>query len=93
MKARHLFTLFVASALHGAALGSGSPAPDGGRIGPVAVADFDRLLSEIKPERGESTWREIPWLTNLTEARRRSLAEGKPLVIFTAADGSPLGRT
>jgi hypothetical protein len=32
-------------------------------------------------------------VTNITEARRRSVAEDKPLVIFTAADGSPLGRT
>ena len=47
----------------------------------------------IKPEDGESRWREVPWVTSLTEARRRSVAEDKPLVIFTAADSSPLGRT
>jgi hypothetical protein len=59
----------------------------------IAPADFDRLLAEIKPQRGESPWREIPWLTNVTEARRKASAENKPLVIFTAADGSPLSRT
>jgi len=29
----------------------------------------------------------------VTEARRKAIAEDKPLVIFTAADGSPLSRT
>jgi hypothetical protein len=63
------------------------------RIASIAVADFDRLVAEIKPQPGESPWREIPWLTNITEARQRAVAEDKPLVIFTAADGSPLCRT
>ena len=63
------------------------------RVAPIAVADFDRLLAEIKPQPGESPWREIPWLTNVTEARRQAIAQDKPLVIFTAADGSPLSRT
>ena len=61
----------------------------------VLVIDIeaDRLLAAIKPQKGESPWREVPWLTNVTEARRRASAENKPLVIFTAADGSPLSRT
>jgi hypothetical protein len=59
----------------------------------ITAADFDRLLAAIKPQQGESPWREIPWLTNVTEARRKASAENKPLVIFTAADGSPLSRT
>jgi hypothetical protein len=63
------------------------------RIAPIAASDLDRLMSEIRPQPGESPWREIPWLTSITEARQRAVAEDKPLVIFTAADGSPLGRT
>ena len=59
----------------------------------LTPADFERLLTAIKPQQGESPWREIPWLTNVTEARRKASAEDKPLVIFTAADGSPLSRT
>jgi hypothetical protein len=55
--------------------------------------ELDRLLTLIKPQAGESPWREIDWLTDVTEARQRAIAEDKPLVIFTAADGSPLGRT
>jgi hypothetical protein len=59
----------------------------------ITAADLDRLLADIKPQPGESPWREIPWLTNVTEARRKATTENKPLVIFTAADGSPLSRT
>ena len=56
-------------------------------------SDLPRLLSEIKPQPGESPWREIAWLTNVTEAQQRAAKEDKPIVIFTAADGSPLSRT
>jgi hypothetical protein len=59
----------------------------------ISPADFEPLLAAIKPQPGESPWREVPWLTNVTEARRKASAEDKPLVIFTAADGSPLSRT
>lgn len=64
-----------------------------GAVPEIPAADFDRLLAAIKPQQGESPWREIPWLTNVTEARRKASADNKPLVIFTAADGSPLSRT
>lgn len=63
------------------------------RVAEIDPADFDKLHALIQPCPGESPWREIEWHTNVTEARRRALAEDKPLVIFTAADGSPLGRT
>jgi hypothetical protein len=78
-----LFTLTVCSTLGRAA----------DNVPPIAADDFDRLLTAIKPQKGESPRRDIPWLTNVTEARRRAVAEDKPLVIFTAADGSPLSRT
>ena len=63
------------------------------RISKIPDGDFSRLHAMIKPQPGESPWREIAWLTNVTEARQRAAAEDKPLVVFTAADGSPLGRT
>ncbi len=59
----------------------------------ASADDLDRLLATIKPQPDESPWRDIAWMTNITEARQRAIAEDKPLVIFTAADGSPLGRT
>lgn len=73
------------------ALASHAGAAD--RVANIDPADFQRLLTTIKPQPGESPWREIPWMTNVTEARRRAAAEDKPIVVFTAADGSPLGRT
>jgi hypothetical protein len=65
----------------------------GKSVGEISADDFRRLLSAIKPQPNESPWREIPWLTNVTDARAKAIAEDKPLVIFTAADGSPLSRT
>ncbi len=59
----------------------------------IPAADFQRLYDVIRPQKGESPWREIAWLTNITEARERAIAEDKPIIIFTAADGSPLSRT
>ncbi len=71
----------------------GTPGRGGDALPPIAPDDLAHLLATIKPQKGESPWREIPWQTNVTEARRKAAAEDKPLVIFTAADGSPLSRT
>ena len=70
-----------------------TPGRGGDAIPPLTPDDLGPLLATVKPQKGESPWREIPWLTNVTEARRKASAEDKPLVIFTAADGSPLSRT
>jgi hypothetical protein len=70
-----------------------APARGGDAIPLLTPDDLPRLLAAIKPQKGESPWREVPWLTSVTEARRKAIAEDKPLVIFTAADGSPLSRT
>jgi hypothetical protein len=74
-------------------LGAASARVHADAVPEISAGEFDRLLATIKPQRGESPWREIAWLTNVTEARRKASAENKPLVIFTAADGSPLSRT
>ena len=86
MIAKHLSALLILGV-------ATTSAPCGDAVPEIAAADFDRLLAAIKPQRGESPWREVAWLTNVTEARRKASAENKPLVIFTAADGSPLSRT
>jgi len=87
MSAKPLLATFLILAA-GAAFGRGGDAPP--RLSPD---DLEHLLATIKPQKGESPWREIPWLTNVTEARRKAIAEDKPIVIFSAADGSPLSRT
>jgi hypothetical protein len=71
----------------------GAPGLAAERVAPIPEDDFERLQQAITPQRGESPWREIAWETNISEARRRATAEDKPMVIFTAADGSPLSRT
>ena len=74
--------------------GGGLPATRAEERVPAIPEDaIQTFLTAVKPQPKESPWREIAWVTNITEARRRAVAEGKPLVIFTAADGSPLGRT
>jgi hypothetical protein len=62
-------------------------------VSQIPATDFNRLLELIKPQPGESPWREIPWLTNVRQARDKAIAEDKPLLFFSAADGSPLART
>lgn len=55
---------------------------------------FEKFHLLIKPIPGEMSWRtEIPWLTNLPEARAKAAAEGKPILVWIAADGHPLGAT
>ena len=59
----------------------------------IASDDFKRLYDQIRPQAGESPWRDIAWMTSIREARQKAATEGRPIVIFTAADGSPLART
>ena len=69
-----------------------TPGHGGDTLPPLTPDDLGHLLATVKPREGESPWREVPWLTNVAEARRQAVAQDKPLVIFTAADGSPLSR-
>lgn len=59
---------------------------------PIPADRFDTLHKLIKPQAGELRWREIPWLTRIQEAREKSVAEDKPILLWVAADGHPLGR-
>jgi hypothetical protein len=87
MIAKHLLSAFLFLSACGLFARGDTAVP------PIAADLLEPLLAAIKPQKGESPWREIPWLTNVTEARRKAIALDKPLVIFTAADGSPLSRT
>lgn len=59
----------------------------------INLEQFEYLIKLIKPMAGESPWREVPWMLDLAKAREKAAEKGKPLLIFTAADGNPLGRT
>lgn len=55
-------------------------------------AVFQRFHDLIKPQELDSPWARIPWLTNLDQARRRAVAEDKPLFLWRAGGGGVLGR-
>ena len=54
---------------------------------------FTRLHALIKPQPGESKWARVPWLTDLRGARRRAVAEDRPLFLWRSGGGDVLGRT
>jgi hypothetical protein len=56
---------------------------------PITPEQFQSLLTLIKPAAAEDKWAQIPWMTDLWEARRRAAAEGKPLLVWEM-DGHPL---
>jgi hypothetical protein len=58
----------------------------------ITPQEYERLSDIIRPQPGEAKWATIPWLTNLDEARRRSAAEDKPLLVWRAGGGEVLGR-
>lgn len=66
-----------------------------GRIlaqGHISAEEFPIFQQLIKPQEGEFAWYdEIPWMTRVQPARERAAAEGKPLLIWTSADGQPCG--
>ena len=65
-----------------------SPTPDG-----LSLAEFEKAHKLIRPQPGESRWREVPWLTSLWDARQKAAATGKPIVVFTGSGGAPLCQT
>lgn len=52
---------------------------------------FRHCFEKIRPQAGESRWREVAWLIDLHEARRKAAAEGKPLFIQAAGKANSLG--
>ena len=57
----------------------------------IAPDQFNRLRELIRPQSGESHWRDIPWLTSLHEARVQAAAEGKPILLWSGGGAPPLG--
>jgi hypothetical protein len=76
-----------------------SMAPDNVQAGPTPLTQpekipadqFVKLLALIKPQPGELRFQEIPWLIDVWEARKKAAAEGKPILVWSGAGGSPLG--
>ena len=58
----------------------------------VSPEEFHTVHRLIKPQAGEFAWyEEIPWMTRVQPAREKAAAEGKPLLLWTSADGQPCG--
>ena len=60
------------------------------RAGWWSGAEFDCLLTYIKPRHEELRWSAIPWETDLWAARRLAERAGKPIFLW-AMNGHPLG--
>jgi hypothetical protein len=54
--------------------------------------DFRELIAFVSPRPDEVRWEEIPWQTNLWEARRVALQVNKPIFAWMM-NGSVLGCT
>lgn len=66
-------------------------ASDAGKTSAKIPADqFEKLRALIKPLPGG--FDDVPWMTDLGEARKKAAAEGKPLLVWVG-DGHPLGWT
>ncbi len=50
------------------------------------------MIKVIAPAKSEQGWLSIPWETDLTTARRKAVAENKPVFLWEM-DGHPLGCT
>ena len=83
----HSRNFFVIAALLGVAWGPLRAAEPP----PLAPDKFESFHQLIKPQAGESRWREIPWLTSVWEARTRAAAEGKPIYIIYGGGAAPIG--
>jgi len=57
----------------------------------ITADQFDRLRELIRPQSGESRWRDVPWLTSLHEARVQAAAAGKPILLWSGGGAPPLG--
>ena len=70
---------------------SSALAQSGTDEGNLNAESFVRIHKQIGPQPGESRWMEIPWLTDLREARRKAAAEGKPLFLMVSGKGLSIG--
>lgn len=62
---------------------------------PLAAAPVQstaELIAVIAPAKDEQGWLQIPWETDLTAARRKAVAQNKPIFLWEM-DGHPLGCT
>jgi len=59
-----------------------------GKLQPTAD-NFAKWQAFLRPRPEEEKWLQIPWLTDLWQARTKAAAEGKPILLWEM-DGSPM---
>lgn len=57
----------------------------------LTAETFARLQALIRPQAGESRWREPAWFIDLHAARQAAAAEGKPLFIYADKGATGIG--
>lgn len=57
-----------------------------------AAPDLDTRIAAILPKPTEDRWLQVPWRTNLMQARQEAQAAGKPLFLWVMV-GNPQGCT
>jgi hypothetical protein len=58
---------------------------------PIPDDQFDKIHSLIKRSPDEWKWMEVPWKIRFSDAQKAAVAEGKPILIAQAAQGSFAG--
>ena len=58
---------------------------------PINPGDMARLVEAIKPAAELRKWQQIPWVTDLKEARRLAKEERRPIFLWVSED-EPLER-
>jgi hypothetical protein len=63
-----------------------------GGVPALGGESFREWLDYVRPKPEEVKWQAIPWQTDIWEARRLALQQGKPIFLW-AMNGNPLGCT
>jgi hypothetical protein len=56
---------------------------------PLKAEALNKLHALIRPQADEEKFMQIPWLTDLWEARKKAAAVGRPILLWEM-DGHPL---
>ena len=91
-KIKCVFGLVMAVLVTSASMANEQPTVSAQREpAPITTEQFVKLHPLIKPRLGELRFHEIPWLIDVWEARKKAAAEGKPILVWSGAGGSPVG--
>lgn len=67
---------------------TGGQTVSAGELSPDSFENTHRL---ILPQKDESQWLRIPWLTDIRQAREQAAASGKPILIWSGGGSPPIG--